>query len=98
MKAEKQKKISIKSNLIPRNFLIRSEDVGERFFVYKGNEIINFRTNKLMVGHLVGEFAHTRKVFSFKKKQLSKKKRTVKNKNKKRKWDKNQIQPEYGYF
>ncbi len=41
--------------------------VGRFFNVYNGQRFVQIKVTNLMIGHKLGEFAHTRKVYTHKK-------------------------------
>lgn len=50
-----------------RNSSIVPNFVGKTFQVYNGKKFVKIIVNEDMIGHKLGEFASTRKSFSFKK-------------------------------
>jgi ribosomal protein S19 len=55
-----------------RSSTILPSHVGRRFHVHNGQKYIPVLITELMVNKKLGEFAHTRKPFSFKKKDMKK--------------------------
>lgn len=51
-----------------RNTSIVSDFVGKMFQVYNGKSYVKILVHEEMIGHKLGEFSSTRKIFSFKKK------------------------------
>lgn len=71
------KKISKNLNLIlesseiktkSRNLIILPNYINKNFYVHNGKNFIKIKISKEMIGHKLGEFAKTRKIFKFKKK------------------------------
>jgi small subunit ribosomal protein S19 len=51
-----------------RNTSIVPDFVGKTFQVYNGKSYVKILVNEDMIGHKLGEFSSTRKIFSFKRK------------------------------
>jgi small subunit ribosomal protein S19 len=61
----KSKKDSFKS--WSRSTTIVPSFVGKIFNIYNGQRFVQIRITNLMIGHKLGEFVQTRKVYSYKK-------------------------------
>jgi len=69
IRLRKSLKLKKGTKIFSRTSCILEEFVGKIIKVHKGNGYITIRVTPKMIGHKFGEFAPTRKPFSFKKKR-----------------------------
>lgn len=50
-----------------RNCIISNSLINRNIGVHNGKQLINLKINRHMVGHKLGEFAFTRKIYQYKK-------------------------------
>lgn len=65
----KNREVSKKLPLLPRNYEITSQVVGLICNVYSGKKLMKLSLTDEMIGHKMGEFVPTREKFEFKKKK-----------------------------
>nr|YP_009370813.1 ribosomal protein S19 [Pharyngomonas kirbyi]ARO47979.1 ribosomal protein S19 [Pharyngomonas kirbyi] len=68
-----KKKINREDLFLTRRSVITSNLVGLKIKVYNGKQLIQLKVKKSMIGHKVGEFAFTRKIYQYKKGKKGKK-------------------------
>jgi small subunit ribosomal protein S19 len=56
-----------KSRSWSRSTTIVPSFIGKKFDIYNGQRFVQIKATNLMVGHKLGEFAHTRKSYIYKK-------------------------------